>query len=69
MEGQKEITQHESIKKYKYYAQLCPVCNGFGTLKYGSKTCQGCEGKGYVVVPTGIDNTEGENNGGVHKNL
>jgi len=32
-------------------AQKCPVCNGFGTLKYGSLTCHGCEGKGYVLVP------------------
>lgn len=41
--------------KPKYYAQTCPVCNGFGTLKYGTKTCQGCDGKGYIFVPTGID--------------
>ena len=32
-------------------AQKCPVCNGFGTLKYGSKICQACDGKGYVLVP------------------
>lgn len=28
----------------------CPVCNGFGTLKYGTVKCQGCSGKGWVVV-------------------
>lgn len=28
----------------------CPVCNGFGTLKYGTVKCQGCNGKGWVVV-------------------
>lgn len=28
----------------------CPVCNGFGTLKYGTKRCQGCDGRGWVVV-------------------
>lgn len=33
-------------------AQRCPVCNGFGTLKYGALICQGCSGKGYVLVPT-----------------
>ena len=38
-----------------YIAQRCPVCNGFGTLKYGAKTCQACEGKGYVLVPTRKD--------------
>jgi hypothetical protein len=30
----------------------CVICNGFGTLKYGEKKCQGCEGKGYILVPT-----------------
>ena len=39
----------------QYYAQECPVCHGFGTLRHGSKQCQGCQGKGYVVVPTGMD--------------
>lgn len=34
-----------------YIAQKCPVCNGFGTLKYGTKICQGCSGKGYVLIP------------------
>ena len=28
----------------------CPVCNGFGTLRYGSVVCHGCQGKGYVLV-------------------
>ena len=28
----------------------CPVCGGFGTLKYGAIKCHGCEGKGYIVV-------------------
>lgn len=36
----------------QYYAQVCPVCNGFGTLRYGTKICQACNGKGYVLVPT-----------------
>ncbi len=35
----------------KYVAQMCPVCNGFGTLKYGAKVCQGCDGKGYILIP------------------
>jgi len=32
-------------------AQRCPVCNGFGTLKYGSLICHGCKGRGYILVP------------------
>ncbi len=39
----------------KYYAQECPVCQGFGTLRHGTKVCQGCNGKGYIYVPTGMD--------------
>ena len=39
----------------KYHAEKCPVCNGFGTLKYGEKVCQGCVGRGYVIVPDFID--------------
>lgn len=35
----------------KSIAQRCPVCNGFGSLKYGSLVCHGCGGKGYVLVP------------------
>lgn len=33
----------------------CPVCNGFGTLKYGAIICQACAGKGYVIVDQEID--------------
>jgi len=35
----------------KSIAQRCPICNGFGTLKYGSLVCHGCQGKGYILVP------------------
>lgn len=56
LEGIKmEDIQKLEITKIKprYFAQMCPVCNGFGTLRYGTKECQGCIGKGYVLVPTG----------------
>jgi DnaJ-class molecular chaperone len=39
----------------KAYAQRCPVCNGFGTLKHGTKVCQGCNGKGYIFVPVKME--------------
>jgi DnaJ-class molecular chaperone len=35
----------------KYIPIKCVVCNGFGTLSYGSKTCHACGGKGYILVP------------------
>jgi DnaJ-class molecular chaperone len=40
--------QTENVSKFS--AQKCPVCNGFGTLKYGQIKCQGCNGKGFVVI-------------------
>ena len=33
------------------YAQKCPVCNGFGTLKFGEIVCHACLGKCYILVP------------------
>lgn len=46
-------------------AQRCPVCNGFGTLKFGAKTCQACNGLGYILVPAGMmeDRQNGESYG------
>jgi DnaJ-class molecular chaperone len=37
-------------KKPKKIPFKCPVCNGFGTLKYGEKQCQACKGLGFVVI-------------------
>jgi len=37
------------------YAQKCPVCNGFGTLKYGSLVCHACNSKGYILVHDQVD--------------
>lgn len=55
------------IKNFKLtpqkIAQKCPVCNGFGTLKYGTKTCQGCKGLGYVLIPTQEKINEGDSKG------
>lgn len=42
-------------------AQRCVVCNGFGSLKYGTKVCQACSGSGYLLVPA-IEKTD-ENDG------
>lgn len=52
-DGNKKPQEVINVEKItpKYLAQRCPVCNGFGTLKYGAKVCQGCKGKGYVLVP------------------
>ena len=37
--------------KPTHLAQTCPVCNSFGTLKYGTVKCHACEGKGYILIP------------------
>ena len=44
MDGQ---TEAKNPKKIPF---KCVVCNGFGSLKYGAKTCQACDGKGYIIV-------------------
>jgi DnaJ-class molecular chaperone len=33
------------------HSERCPVCNGFGSLKYGEIVCHACNGKGYVIIP------------------
>ena len=40
----------QTISKPNKIPFKCPVCNGFGTLKYGTVQCQGCGGKGWVIV-------------------
>ncbi len=59
MEGQMDNS------KQKYSILRCVVCNGFGTLKYGGKICQGCNGKGFVVInnDTGFQVEQKEENG------
>ena len=53
---QKPLVAIENRKfKPKSLGQRCPVCNGYGTLNYGRKTCQACEGKGYILVPVEMD--------------
>lgn len=60
MDDDRDINKKTIIKEVtpQFHSERCPVCNGFGTLKYGTKTCQGCYGKGYVIVPN--FNFEGE---------
>ncbi len=40
----------EIISQPKKIPFKCPVCNGFGTVKYGELSCQACTGRGYVVI-------------------
>jgi RecJ-like exonuclease len=48
----------------------CPVCNGFGTVKHGTLICQGCGGKGYVVIDQITGEGGGnENSDSTHQNL
>jgi hypothetical protein len=50
--GMKNEIEEISDIKPQYFAQKCPVCNGFGTLKYGSLTCHACGGCGYILIPS-----------------
>jgi DnaJ-class molecular chaperone len=59
----KKVVSTQIIKtRPKFLGQLCPVCNGFGSLKYGSKVCQACAGKGYILIPAEDGRTENEKN-------
>lgn len=55
MDGMDNPQQKLNIKvqkiRPKFVAQVCPTCHGFGTLKFGSKICNGCEGKTWILVP------------------
>jgi len=68
MEENNDPNQKTIIKEVtpQFHSERCPVCNGFGSLKYGTKTCQGCRGKGYVIVPN--FNFDGETEYGRQQN-
>jgi len=55
--------QTEDLPKFEVHK--CVVCNGFGTLKYGAKTCQGCIGRGFVTInsETGLPVEDGRKDG------
>jgi len=45
--------QVENVKEIKpqYFAQKCPVCNGWGTVSFKQVTCHACDGKGFILIP------------------
>lgn len=53
MENPFKNTEFVKVRKVKpsQVGQKCPVCSGFGTLKYGKIKCHGCDGKGFILVP------------------
>jgi len=53
MENSQKTTVFVKVRKVKpsQVGQKCPVCSGFGTLKYGTAECHGCNGKGFILVP------------------
>jgi len=57
MESKPLINIDSKEIKPKYLGQRCPVCNGFGSLRYGEKQCQACEGRGYILIPVEEDKT------------
>ena len=69
MDDDRDINKKTIIKEVtpQFHSERCPVCNGFGTLKYGTKTCQGCHGKGYVIVPN--FEFEGKKDYGYNRNI
>lgn len=55
--------------KPECHAEKCPVCSGFGTLSYGTKTCHCCKGQCYILIPNKINErkTERKNNADTFK--
>lgn len=53
MENPHKQTQFVKVRKVKpsQIGQKCPVCSGYGTLKYGKIICHACKGKGFILVP------------------
>ncbi len=56
----KDNQKNFNTKVSSFVAQKCPVCNGFGTLKWGQLTCHACLGKGYITIPAKSDRKKDE---------
>jgi len=52
--------QASNLQYSSVVAQKCPVCNGFGTLKWGQIVCHACLGTGYITIPVMIDRKKDE---------
>ena len=58
---QSQTIQVEKIEvKPLFIAQRCPICNGFGTLKFGTLSCHGCDKKGYILIPAEKEGQHGK---------
>ena len=44
------IDRKKDFSSEKYFAQKCPVCNGFGTVSNKRKICHGCNGRGFIII-------------------
>jgi len=64
MEKSQNTTTFVKVRKVKpsQVGQKCPVCSGFGTLKFGKIKCHGCDGKGFILVPA--EEVDGSQKGG-----
>lgn len=44
------MTDRQTDIPNDYEVHKCVVCNGFGTLKYGTVVCHACKGKGFITI-------------------
>lgn len=56
------LPPNDTVVTPKYIPFKCPVCNGFGTLKYGEIICHACDGKGFVLVDQEREKENGHKN-------
>jgi len=44
------MTDRVTEENTQYELHKCVVCNGFGTLKFGTTVCHACNGKGFISI-------------------
>jgi DnaJ-class molecular chaperone len=44
------MTDRQKDEEIQYETHKCPVCNGFGSLKFGQIICHACNGTGFIVI-------------------
>ncbi len=52
MDSQKQLDVKIEKVTPKVIGQKCPVCSGFGLVNWKKEICHGCDGKGYILIPT-----------------
>ena len=57
-------------KKPRFIPFKCPNCNGYGSVSYGKRICNVCNGKGAIIVDqkTGLQVDDDDETKELHQN-